>query len=85
MKAKFTFDEMIYNSIVQNKQIYYNNGINEELKTISYVKLIKSTRQIQVHCTDNSIFLLNQDDQVIFEVNEEKILVKPNLPKNKKK
>ena len=33
-KTRFTFDEMIYNTVVIGKQIYYG----EDLKTIDYVK-----------------------------------------------
>ena len=46
MKANFTFDEMIYNSVAKGKGIYYDN----ELKVIDYVKLEKDTRQLTVHC-----------------------------------
>ena len=68
MKAHFTFDEMVYNSICSGKQIYYA----EELKTIDYVKLDKPTRQIVVHCTDGDVFVAMQDDKHYFEVNQEK-------------
>jgi len=67
-KASFTFDEMVYNTVVNGKQIYYNN----ELKTIDYVKLMKDTRQLQIVCVDNSVFLANQDDIFDFEVNTPK-------------
>ena len=66
--ASFTFDEMVYNTVVNGKQIYYNN----ELKTIDYVKLMKDTRQLQIVCVDNSVFLANQDDIFDFEVNTPK-------------
>lgn len=78
-QASFTFDEMIYNTIVTGKQIYYDG----QPKIIDYVKLTKNTRQIQVHCTDGLIFLANQDDEFTFEVNNPKPLKKPNNSKLK--
>jgi len=80
-KASFTFDEMVYNTIVNGKEIYYD-GI---IKIIDYVKLAKDTRQIQVHCTDGDIFLANQDDEFMFEVNTPKPMKKPNKKKLKGK
>lgn len=71
-KAKFTFDEMVYNTVVNGKQIYHN----DDLKTIDYVKLMKDTRQLQVICQDGSVFLANQDDVFEFEVNN----IKSKLP-----
>jgi hypothetical protein len=79
-KASFTFDEMVYNTVVNGKQIYYNN----ELKTIDYVKLMKSTRQLQIVCVDSSVFLANQDDVFDFEVNTPKDKKSVTLPKIKK-
>lgn len=76
-KAKFTFDEMVYNSVVNGKQIYYG----EVIKTISYVKLVKDTRQIQIHCDDGSVFLANQDEEFGFEVTTSKNKSQPTLPK----
>lgn len=76
-KTSFTFDEMVYNTVVSGKQIYYG----DEIKTISYVKMIKDTRQIQVICVDGDVFLANQDDEFFFEVNTPKPLVEPNKPK----
>lgn len=70
--ASFTFDEMVYNTVVNGKQIYYNG----ELKTINYVKLMKDTRQMQVVCQDGDVFLANQDDPFLFEVNN----LKPKMP-----
>lgn len=67
-KASFTFDEMVYNTVVNGKQIYYD----DELKTIDYVKLMKDTRQLQIICQDGSVFLANQDDEFFFEVNNPK-------------
>lgn len=78
-KANFTFDEMVYNSIVNGKQIYYN----EEVKIIDYVKLVKDTRQIQVICKDGDVFLVNQDDVFQFEVNTPKPMILPTKPKLK--
>lgn len=71
-KASFTFDEMVYNTVVNGKQIYYD----DELKTIDYVKLMKDTRQLQIICQDGSVFLANQDDEFFFEVNN----LKPKKP-----
>jgi hypothetical protein len=68
---------MVYNSVVNGKQIYYN----DDIKTIDYVKLFKDTRQIEVHCLDGDIFLANQDDEFSFEVNTPKNKEKPTLPK----
>lgn len=78
-KTSFTFDEMVYNSIVNGKIIYYD----ETPKTINYVKIVKNTRQIQIHCTDGSIFLANQDDEFDFEVNIVKLKAQPNQSKLK--
>jgi hypothetical protein len=78
-KTSFTFDEMVYNTVVNGKQIYYN----EELKTIDYVKLVKDTRQLQIVCTDGDAFLANQDDEFFFDVNLPKPLVQPNKSKLK--
>ena len=78
-KTSFTFDEMVYNTVVSGKQIYYNN----EAKTINYVKIVKDTRQIQIVCADGDVFLANQDDEFFFEVNNPKPLVQPNKPKLK--
>lgn len=80
-KTQFTFDEMVYNTVVVGKQIYYG----ENLKTIDFVKIVKDTRQMQIHCTDGSIFLANQDDVFEFEVNNPKTPAKPTLPKLKGK
>lgn len=76
-KAIFTFDEMVYNTVVSGKSIYYN----DELKIIDYVKLIKDTRQIQIHCVDGDVFLVNQDNKFEFEVNNPKKAKMPTLPK----
>ena len=78
-RTSFTFDEMVYNSVVNGKTIYYN----DVAKTISYVKLVKDTRQVQIHCTDGDIFLANQDDEFDFEVNTVKSTGQPNKPKLK--
>ena len=78
-KTNFTFDEMVYNSVVNGKKIYYN----DELKTIDYVKLVKDTRQVQIICLDGDVFLANQDDIFEWEVNTTKVLVQPNKPKLK--
>ena len=78
-QASFTFDEMVYNSVVNGKTIYYSG----DTKTIDYVKLTKDTRQVQVHCTDGDVFLANQDDEFTFEVSSLKPMVKPNKPKLK--
>lgn len=77
--AQFTFDEMVYNAVVNGKQIYYN----EILYTIDYVKLVKSTRQVLVVTTDGESFLVNQDDVFTFEVNVPKPIVTPTKPKLK--
>ncbi len=77
MKTSFTFDEMVYNTVVSGKQIYYE----DEIKIISYVKIIKDTRQIQVICDDGDVFLANQDDEFFFEVNTPKPMVQPNKSK----
>ena len=79
--ASFTFDEMVYNTIVNGKGIYHD-GV---LKTIDYVKLIKDTRQVQIVCLDGSVFLANQDDIFDFEVNTAKVMKAPTLPKIKRK
>jgi len=77
--ASFTFDEMVYNTVVNGKQIYHNG----DLKTIDYVKLMKDTRQLQVICQDGSVFLANQDDIFDFEVNNIKSKMPVTLPKIK--
>lgn len=78
-KVGFTFDEMVYNTVVGGKQIYYNDII----KVIDYVKLIKDTRQVQVVCSDGDVFLANQDDEFFFEVNNPKPMLSPNKSKLK--
>lgn len=86
-KVKFTFDEMVYNTICAGKQFYYDtndDGI-EELKTIDYVKMDKQSRQIIVHCTDGVVFPCHQDDLHNFEVTSEKIWKKPNKRRSKGK
>ena len=80
-KTEFTFDEMVYNEVVNGKKIYYDS----EIKTIDYVKLVKDTRQVQVHCVDGDVFLANQDDVFEFDVNTPKPMVKPTKPKLKGK
>ena len=80
-RTSFTFDEMVYNSVVAGKIIYYKN----EAKVINYVKLVKDTRQVQIHCADGSVFLLNQDEEFDFEVNTPKPKAQPTLPKLKGK
>lgn len=85
MQAEFTFDEMVYNSIVKGKQIYYQEaGASPELKTIDYVKIKKDTRQIQIHCDCGDVFLANQDEIFTFEVQTERPHKKPNRKKIKK-
>lgn len=81
MRAKFTFDEMIYNTVIAGRQIYYSDGVIEEKKTIKYIKLLKDTRQAQVHCEDGDVFLANQDDIFTFEVNNIKLCKTPTKPK----
>ena len=84
-KADFTFDEMVYNNIVAGKQFYYKEeGQSEELKTIDYVKLIKATRQVAIHCTDGDIMLANQDEEFTFEVTTPKVKGAPTRPKVKR-
>lgn len=78
-KASFTFDEMVYNTVVNGKQIYHNGN----LKTIDYVKLMKDTRQLQVVCQDGDVFLANQDDVFEFEVNNIKSKMPVTLSKIK--
>jgi hypothetical protein len=80
-KVNFTIDELVYNTVLSGVNIYYYG----ELKTIDYVKVVKHTRQISVHCTDGSIFLVNQDEAFDFEVNNEKINKIPNKKKLKGK
>lgn len=92
-KAVFTFDEMVYNSVVSGRQIWYDSDSDGkgELLTIDYVKLIKDTRQIQVHCVEKNsknkpiVFLTDQDAMQVFEVTAEKVAKRPNKKKNKKK
>jgi len=79
-RASFTFDEMVYKTVVNGKQIYYNN----DLKTIDYVKITKDTRQMQIICTDGSVFLANQDDIFDFEVNTPKSKLPVTLSKIKR-
>ena len=55
--ASFTFDEMVYNTVVNGKQIYHSGN----LKTIDYVKLMKDTRQLQIVCQDGSVFLSGEE------------------------
>jgi hypothetical protein len=85
MKARFTFDEMIYNNVCQGKQIYYfdDETGQEELKTIDYVKLEKDTRQVIVHCTDGSVFGCGQDKLHDFQVNNRKEWKSTNMKKLK--
>lgn len=84
-KADFTFDEMVYNSVVAGQQFYYKEHDGpEELKTIDYVKLIKNTRQIEIHCIDGDIMLANQDEVFTFEVTTPKLNGVPNRSKVKK-
>lgn len=83
-KAKITIDEMVYNTILNGKQIYYNN----ELKTIDYVKFVKDTRLIQVVCIANpgeepDVFMVNQDKILEFEVDTIKPIKPPTKPKLK--
>lgn len=80
-KTTFTFDEMVYNSVVNGKQIYYN----DQVKVIDYVKLFKDTRQVEIHCQDGDVFLANQDDAFEFEVTTPKPKSQPTLPKLKGK
>lgn len=68
MKVSLPFDEMVYNTICIGKQIYHDDGT---LHTISYVKLLKDTRQIKIHTTDGEVFLADQDSVFDFEITEE--------------
>ena len=77
--AQFTFDEMVYNSVVNGKQIYYN----DVLYIIDYVKIVKNTRQVLVVSVEGDSFLVNQDDVFNFEVNTPKPMVTPSKPKLK--
>ena len=77
--AQFTFDEMVYNSIVNGKQIYYD----DVLYTIDYVKIVKNTRQVLIVTTSGDSFIVNQDDVFTFEVNNPKPMVLPNKSKLK--
>ena len=85
MKAKFTFDEAVYNSVLMGKKFCHSeDGLERE---IAYVKLTKDSRQIKVHCvqradeTEPAVFLANQDDIHECEVNNEL----QDRPVNKKK
>ena len=79
-KASFTFDEMVYNTVVNGKQIWYD----DQLKTIDYVKLIKDTRQVQIVCIGGDVFLANQDDTFEFEVLANKPMMDVTLSKIKR-
>lgn len=82
-RAQFTFDEMVYNSICQGKQIYHDE--DDTLYTISYVKLLKDIRAVQIHTVEGEVFLANQDDEFEFEVNDPKLRKKPTKRKVKGK
>jgi hypothetical protein len=78
IKQLSTFDELIYNG--ENpigKTIYYNNL----KKVIKHIKVIKGSRQLQVHCVDGTIFLCNQDKEFYFDLLTVRTTGKPTLPK----
>lgn len=78
-QATFSFDEMVYNSIVSGKQIWHK----EVLYTIDYVKFSKLAREILVVCTDGTAFKTSQDEPKLWEVNTVKEFVKPTKEKLK--
>lgn len=82
MEANFTFDEYIANNILVGAKIYHKDG---SLHVIEYVKINKSTRQLNVHCVDGSVFLANQDEVFTWEVLNERENKTPNKVKNNKK
>ena len=77
MKATFTFDEMVYNTVCSGRIIYHDG----DEKVIDYVKLDKNTRQIIIHCVDGDVFSAMQDDLHEFKVNNLKEWRKPNKKK----
>lgn len=84
MEANFTFDEAVYNEILQGKKLYHIDD-PETPYIIAYVKVNKKLRQIKVHCTNGQSFLADQDEIFTWEVNtplEDKPITKR---KNKKK
>ena len=64
-KASFLFKEMIYNSICKDKVIYVG-GLP---KIIAYIKCVPRSSDIQVHCTDSTVFIANEEAPFDFEVN----------------
>ncbi len=82
MKAIFTFDEMVYNTICKGKTIHHDDGTSHVIK---HVKLMKETRQVQIHAEDGEVFLANQDEEFEFEVTEELVKAKPTKRKLKRK
>ena len=64
-QASFLFKEMIYNSVCKNKIIY----VDGQQKIIDYVKCVPRSSDIQVHCTDGTIFIANEGAPFDFEVN----------------
>ena len=74
-KVDLTFDEVVYNSILAGKLMWYDGDGDEveELKTIEFVKVIKQTRQLHIHCVDGDSFLANQDDVFTFDVTTPKV------------
>lgn len=59
MEALFTPDEMVYNTCLKGKQIIHSD--DGSVFTIDYIKIIKKTRQLKVHTTNNENFLIDQD------------------------
>jgi len=80
MKAEFTFDEMVYNTVCAGRILYYE----DVKKTIDYVKIDKGTRQVLIHCvieegqSEADIFVAKQDELHTFEVTANKVWKKPN-------
>lgn len=84
MEVNFTFDEMVYNggSII-GKKLWHEEALHE----IEYVKLVKDTRQIKVHCVNGDVFIANQDEEFTWEVsneNQNKPVTKKKIKKKKK-
>lgn len=81
MKAQFTFDEMVMNSVCTGRVIYYD----DKQEVIDYIKVEKKSRQLIVHCASGLVFPCKQDDVFEFEVNNRKVWRKVNAPRLKGK
>jgi hypothetical protein len=65
MKSDFVLREIILNQAMQNMLMW----VDDEKKTIKYVKVVAQSPIVMVHFTDGTVIETNENKNYTFEVN----------------